>query len=92
MVGGVGGVPQSDFRGSQKSRVISGEMSKYDRKRRGKHQRSERTDGTSGETNKYRKFSLCEANMHGKLIYNGDSIPAGGGRQKWCFSVTSAGC
>ena len=30
--------------------------------------------------------------MHGKLIYNGDSIPAGGGRQKWCFSVTSAGC
>ena len=61
--GGGGGVPQSDFRGSQKSRVISGEMSKYDRKCRGKHQRSERTDGTSGETNKHRNFSLCEANI-----------------------------
>ena len=63
MVGGGGlGVPKSDFRGNQKSRAISGEMSKYARKCRGKHQRSERTDGTSRETNKYRKFWLCEAN------------------------------
>ena len=46
------GVSKSDIRRSQKSSVISGEMPKYARKCRGKHQKSERTDGTSEETNK----------------------------------------
>ena len=75
--------------GKKKVETISEEMFKYARQCRGKHQRSERTDG-SRETNKYRKFSLCEANiMHCKLFYNGYSAPPEAAAKNDVFSDVS---